>query len=74
MTEFKGTPGPWSIENPSEDTPSIWIVAENDNGGIAKIEVCDYGDGQGERHTNVDKANSFAISAVPDLIEALIGG
>ena len=65
----KHTPGPWLIEQPNEQTPHIWIVAEG-NSGIAKIECCDYDDGFGERLTEEDQANAYVISATPELFAA----
>lgn len=72
MTSFKGTPGPWSIEAPNQSTPHIWIVADDDNGGIAKLETCNYDDGMGERHTDIDHANARLIATAPDLLKELI--
>lgn len=64
------TPAPWRIEQPNESTPHIWITADGDNGGIAKLETCNYDDGLGERHTDQDRANAALIAAAPCLLEA----
>ncbi|WP_322883246.1 hypothetical protein U8C37_09620 [Sinorhizobium medicae] len=66
----KHTPGPWTAEPPSEQTPHIWVNAAT-NSGVAKIEVCDYDDGKGERLTDEDFANARLIAAAPDLLAAL---
>lgn len=67
----KHTPGPWTVEPPSEQTPHIWITAPTSS-GVAKIETCNYDDGQGERLIDEDFANARLISAAPDLLDALI--
>ena len=64
------TPGPWKIELPCEDTPNLWITAPT-SVGVAKIEICDYGDGKGERLTEEDYANARMIASAPDLLRAL---
>jgi hypothetical protein len=66
----KHTPGPWTVEPPSEQTPHIWIVAPTSS-GIAKVETCDYDDGRGERLTDEDFANASLIAAAPDMLGAL---
>ncbi|MDX1188098.1 hypothetical protein GOL88_24210 [Sinorhizobium medicae] len=63
----KHTPGPWTVEPPSEQTPHIWVNAAT-NSGVAKIEACDYDDGKGERLTDEDFANARLIEAAPDLL------
>ncbi|MDE4557459.1 hypothetical protein U8C36_06500 [Sinorhizobium medicae] len=65
------TPGPWTVEPPSEQTPHIWVNAPKSS-GVAKIETCNYDDGQGERLIDEDFANARLISAAPDLLDALI--
>ncbi|MDX0276744.1 hypothetical protein [Sinorhizobium meliloti] len=66
----KHTPGPWTVEPPSDQTPHIWITAPTSS-GVAKIETCNYDDGQGERLTDEDFANALVIAAAPDLLAAL---
>ena len=63
------TPGPWAIEAPSDMTPHIWISAPT-NSGCAKIEICDYEDGLGERLSAEDWANANLITAAPELLAA----
>lgn len=70
MNALKHTPGPWRFEQPDEQSPNIWIVAE-ENAGIAKIEPCDYDDGMGHRHTGEDWANTLLISLAPEMFELL---
>lgn len=69
-TSGEHTPGPWFLEPPSEQTPHIWISAPTSS-VIAKIEICDYDDGEGEHLTGEDWANADLIAAAPDLLEAL---
>lgn len=66
----KHTPGPWTVEPPSDQTPHIWITAPTSS-GVAKIETCDYNDGQGEKLTDEDFANAHLIAAAPDLHSAV---
>lgn len=66
----KHTPGPWTVEPPSDQTPHIWITAPTSS-GVAKIETCNYDDGQGERLTDEDFANARLIAAAPDMLAAL---
>lgn len=61
-----GTPGPFSIDPPSEQTPHLWIIAGG-NSGVSKIETCDYDDGQGERLTDEDRANARRVASIPDM-------
>jgi len=51
---------PWSVEQPCDQSPNLWIVAK-DNPGVAKIEPCDYDDGEGHRLTDEDQANAALI-------------
>lgn len=62
MAEY--TKGPWRVErqNPSPTTGE-WMIAGSTPGYIAEVRDC--GGGRAE-------ANAAAISAVPELIEALI--
>jgi hypothetical protein len=66
----KHTPGPWTVEPPSDQAPHMWITAPTSS-GIAKVETCDYDDGRGERLTDEDFANARLIAASPELLAAL---
>lgn len=71
MTQVQHTPTPWSVEQPNEQTPNLWIVAAG-NPGIAKIETCDYDDGKGHRITGEDQANAAFIVKAANSHQALV--
>lgn len=58
MSEFKGTPAPWKLENGQND-----MVVTDRPLGEGKIVAATYGDNMPE--------NAMLIAAAPDLLEAL---
>lgn len=62
MDDFKGTPGPWSVQHYNSKNPDIAYVA-NDNGKYG--EVCMVG------IRPRDVYNAQLIAAAPDLFEAV---
>lgn len=70
MSEFKGTPGPWFIDDQSDDYEMAivghptWPCTRNGKRGV--WDVCKI-----ETDTEDTKANARLIAAAPDLLEAL---
>jgi len=64
MSEFKGTPGPWFMEDGKDDG---WIIAKDDalvcmmNAGLSHEEM-----------SETEKHDSNLIMAAPELLEALM--
>lgn len=70
MSEFKGTPGPWSVS----DCPMKG--ARTDRVDDGRIKLIDFNDGTYEGtlaivQTEESEANAHLIAAAPDLLEAL---
>lgn len=70
MSKFKGTPGPWFIDDQSDDYEMAivghptWPCTRNGKRGV--WDVCKI-----ETDTEDTKANARLIAAAPDLLEAL---
>lgn len=65
------TQGEWKIDCDRERSPNIWLYSAK-NSGIAKVEVCDYDDGQGHRLTDEDHANAHFIALAHNHLSALL--
>nr|WP_154927747.1 hypothetical protein [Pantoea agglomerans] len=67
MSEFKGTPGPWEVED-----NTCYFSIESEGGGIGDVcmsgHVFDGGDCLG----STSKANAYLIAAAPELLEACL--
>jgi len=64
MREFKGTPGPWTVEADSSNVISISDTNENE---VASIIA----DNENDLLTELEWDNARLIAAAPDLLTAL---
>ncbi|HAM74185.1 MAG TPA: hypothetical protein DCQ09_00785 [Alcanivorax sp.] len=73
MSEFKGTPGPWTAYASQDDR--CFYIAQQDGAPFTPdySDVCGLtcNTWSGERH-NVQAANARLIAAAPELLEALV--
>jgi hypothetical protein len=74
VSAFKGTPGPWVVNNDSEDY-YVYTQRRVDERGYAPICEITWQATKGEHHTWREpevKANAVAIAQVPAMVEALV--
>lgn len=65
IKEFKGTPGPWSVEAASSN--SLEVVTEHE------VKICDIiADNDEDLLTELEWDNAYLIASAPDLLEALL--
>jgi len=70
MSEFKGTPGPWSIEPDRSHPNKVWHVV-GDSTVVCGLDGIASPYRSNDRTFDEDKANMVLIAASPDLLEAL---
>ncbi len=73
MQEFKGTPGPWRLEEEDSSDHGIDAVSAIDPKDGLQFEVCEvWGIDHDMSICEVSRSNARLIAAAPDLLEALM--
>ena len=67
MKEFKGTPGPWVIN----DNGHYLEIGSTKNGEIAEVGPSQHWHDNGDRNGPVTTANALLIATAPGLLSAL---
>ena len=67
MTETKWTPGPWTVDRPSDQNQRMHVVREFNWRLVASMENCN----KFLAYADETRANANLISAAPDLYDAL---
>lgn len=69
----KATPGEWTTEEPSYETPNMWLVTDDCTmEHIAKFEAWDDGSDGLERIRDIDRHNIAFIAAAHNVLPALL--